>query len=607
MGFNTNRPLTPQEQLDKLIERKQSRVTNTTQLLESINSAKRLEAATAVLESGDAEITANSKNTLALEAMVRNKMQSDLKKNSVTLENQLFTEGVKTVMNKVLFEMVYNAYWLDDSLKKNPTVLQDSYNEFRNVMSMVEETCDLSKVDNQNKSKFIINLESVVQETCKKAAKRLASEASEQQLTGIDFGLTDEEESDLDTKLDELGKDDIEELVKNKVLAVVQDEREAGKKKADMFNLINNTTETDPSGDPDSTDDSISESTLPVTEAVGEIILTTAMLGIVIAAVVLSTKEVLDLKKALKIYEKYGNPKIKASDITPTMYALDKAHRVTDKELSGISKFFNKNSKRAKVWKDKDDHVICTAILYTTTDVGAGATFTNNGVSPTVNVTTTYNYLYTVSDKYKDDALYLTALMGHYDGYSTRNTTAFVVDIKKGFKKQWANEKVKLLGKSLESTDLSDCELVIESNIIQSEPVVNNNPTPDEMLESLIVNKLNRSLNRSVGGTLFESMMISNSKEVQDQIVSEGLDISDNDKMSATLIQTILQYTVLETLDTMKLYSFTMNDVKNIRSTIMESISGQKDIRINTKKLKRNNDAKVMSSNGEPVLIGNEE
>lgn len=413
-----------------------------------------------------------------------------------------------------------------------------------------------------------------------------------------------------------------------------------------------------------------------VTESIASVALTAAVLGTAITVVALSVKDKIDLKKALKLYEKKCNPSIKMSELTPTLYEIDSAHRVTNRELTGVKRFFNKHTKRAKVWKDKKGHVICTAILYTTTDVGVGAQVSGSSVSPTVSTTTTLHYLYDVDSKYKKDGLYLSAMMAYLDNGSTDNTKALTEDMKKAFPEEFKNTKVKLIGKSLEGVSpdsISDDEpgsnvdviirddedtepiimeciserfiqrdcarrLVVEcgaggveaeavytSAIMESDPMVAidlfknyksilskskanciianseefphevkscvreainkhqemcdseikmleaqikspDKKSPDELLEQMKLASAKRSLTRSNGNTLFGSLMMKNTVDVRRAAVTEGISIAGNRDVNAALIESILQYTVMETLNTMKLYNFTNSDISKLRT-----------------------------------------
>ena len=90
----------------------------------------------------------------------------------------------------------------------------------------------------------------------------------------------------------------------------------------------------------------------------------------------------------------------------------------------------------------------------------------------------------------------------------------------------------------------------------------------------MIEQKQRRSLRNAVGGTLFESFMIANSNAIRDEAIMEGTDLDADASMNAALIETILQYTVLETLNTTKLYRFTSSDINKIKNHNRKSLRG---------------------------------
>ena len=121
-------------------------------------------------------------------------------------------------------------------------------------------------------------------------------------------------------------------------------------------------------------------------------------------------------------------------------------------------------------------------------------------------------------------------------------------------------------------------------------------------LESLIRTETKRALNRSNGGTLFESIMMSNANKIRQEVLTEGMNIPMEEQMNATLIESVLEYTILELLETTGIYNFTRRDITNLKQNLVSSITessnpGQKKVRINTKKMKTNKDKKVLSAN----------
>lgn len=80
--------------------------------------------------------------------------------------------------------------------------------------------------------------------------------------------------------------------------------------------------------------------------------------------------------------------------------------------------------------------------------------------------------------------------------------------------------------------------------------------------------RINTVLRRSTGKSLFESMLISNSKVIEKmQPVFEGGEpLLAEDIQNAAMLQTILEYTIYETLNTLKIFDFNINTVNKLKA-----------------------------------------
>lgn len=479
MSFTTERPKSTAELIAELKESRQGRTANRKALLETYMADKMSKERQSVVESIQADIDANGEKQEVLDS-IRDRRKEERAVKESTLNRLTLLDSVKErTMTKVIFEMVYDALWIDDDVKAQ--TVQETYNAYKQTIAMVDTICECCKVQESDKTPFLKGVESAVTEVCKKAVDRTIQETKDCCDPDKEFEFTSEEEEELDKKLEELGRDEIVELVKKKVLAVVTDERKSGKEKAQMLKDLDgdDEEEDDDNKDDDSEDDDdenkdedVEEAWFGVSEgrygaeeccvkesvSAGAIALTTALLGVVIACEAIVIKDKMDLKKALKIYESKMNPKIKLSQLTPVLYKLDSAHRPTDRELSGFSKLINKNSNRAKVWKDAKGNPICVAICYSATEITPGyqvSLFGDNS-GPTIDINVKHYYAYDVDPKYKKDGLYLAAMMAFEDGLATDNTRALVIDMKKAFPEEMKNTKVKMFGKTLESMEYDE-------------------------------------------------------------------------------------------------------------------------------------------------------
>lgn len=151
------------------------------------------------------------------------------------------------------------------------------------------------------------------------------------------------------------------------------------------------------------------------------------------------------------------------------------------------------------------------------------------------------------------------------------------------------------------------CDSRIDSICIEEPGKLYNNSNPFEnTLESLIIKKQNQILNRNIGNTLFESLMLSNIASTEKAAMESSNNFNPEDVEDAALIESLLQYTVFETLDTLGIYKFRLNDIRGVKKNLLSSVSegtspiygdsdystmssgtgknGRKKVRINTRK-----------------------
>jgi hypothetical protein len=92
-------------------------------------------------------------------------------------------------------------------------------------------------------------------------------------------------------------------------------------------------------------------------------------------------------------------------------------------------------------------------------------------------------------------------------------------------------------------------------------------------LSQMIARNQSQILARNIGGSLFEAMMIGSIQSCSKAAMESGVGITDDDVNDAALIETLLNYTVFETLDTMGLYKFRLNDINNAKRKFMNPVT----------------------------------
>ena len=161
-----------------------------------------------------------------------------LRSNAMSLlESNLYKKGYDKCYETAIFKIVYESFWADDFVKES--TVHDMLDTYRNTIGILEK-CGISK--SKKDTKLVENIKESCGETAKKASKRIvneiANDASLDEIESIDFTLNDDEATELDDNLASLGMDEITELIKKKVVNVINDEQEASAKKAEMFKDI---------------------------------------------------------------------------------------------------------------------------------------------------------------------------------------------------------------------------------------------------------------------------------------------------------------------------------------------------------------------------------
>lgn len=640
--FNTPRSLSVQERVQLLAQQKAARQSNLTALIESAKNEmldSNMNKKLSVVE--EAAIIETNRST-ALENMAATNTAAKRTSGLINLEARLVQEGIQMLWKKVLFESVYAATWIDEPVKKG--LMGPMYETFESTLGFVKTVCPNAVTTRPTKLLECIN--GIVTEAAKKAAKRITKEAVDNPNSDpdkIDFSLSDTEEDDFDKDLSDLDVDSIEKKVKDKVLTVIQDEKQAGKKKAETMKELDKAKKEDDDDSDDIEDDDESDDE-PAED------------------------DDKDDKKSKEDDSDDGKKdKKKKSDDDSSDEGDDKddgpddADNKGDDKDKGDKKDTKKKKDDDKNDDDKNDDVVEESVL---------------------NKTAPDDYYKTISDLYT--ALYKKSAGNNASDTSIKFTKSARVDAtdfkmlkiskrtsfaravnvpfdtakqivkSKGFKLgtakafgagQYYIKKLRDGYCEVRITDVYKSELANSGSTFGS---INGNPAyvngtgynyvkqtqvaawyrpkanasmreryliegtivkgKSEALiamESKAIADTERKLNNSHGRTIFESMMMFNRVGVEHDCVLEGTQLDEGNMMNAAMMESILQYTVLETLNTMKIFEFKTGDSMALRKALLEDMNilsvdngtcGPKSTRINTLKFKRNNDKKLMSS-----------
>ena len=236
MSVFTTQRQDPNKKLDEMIALNNSRREKRNSILESIKADEKAADEKKKLDEVDKMEEEKKVTESAINNLMNRRTESRKNQSLVALENRLLKKGFETTYNSVLFEMAYKGMWIDnDAMTTNN--IHSMFETFMDIKNDLDKTFP----NPVNESILITNLKNDVMSVVKKAVNRIITEAKDcksasscEDLDSIDFNLNKEEDDEL-TDLTKLTSDQIGELIKNKVLAVVQDEEKSGKAKADMF------------------------------------------------------------------------------------------------------------------------------------------------------------------------------------------------------------------------------------------------------------------------------------------------------------------------------------------------------------------------------------
>lgn len=649
--FDTQRKLSVDEQIERYASLMNNRKAAYQSLTESAAEDAKKRNVSAALEAVDRANEAEMARQSAMEAMTATQAAANRRRSLASLESRLFEEGKEILWKKILFETVYDACWIDAPVKRQ--IIKPLYETFESTLGFLQEVCPKSFT--KSGTQLLETLNTIVTEAAKCASKRIAKEAMDDPTSDPDeikFNLDPEEEEKFDQDLSDLGKDDIADKVKDKVLTVIQDEKEASKKKADAMKELDD----EKADDEDEDDEDDSE----------------------------------DSEDDDKSDDDEEKPKDDDSDDSDDEDDEDKdkdkkkdkkkSKKSDDEDDSDDDDDSEDEKKSKKKDKDDDDDIpseddfaedITEGIVigktaptefYTVIAKLFGDLYKkspgNNSSDMMLKVSKANRIDITnarSAERTKKTSFYRVLNLSMDDvgkiikqhGFKLGTAKAFgaglyyLKKLKEGYVEANIQEAYKAeyagyssgagyaagdlaYGGSTQMTYLKQCKVIvsyrakatssmIDRYAIESTGYITGKTEGDIAMETLIREKNMRDLNNTSAGSIFEAMMMFNRVGAESDAVIEGVTIDTDQVMHASLMESIAQYTVLETLHTMGIVNLTTVDTRNIRKAFMEDMNalsagndstGKKMARIGTTKYKRNTDKNAMTQHSNMMEPG---
>lgn len=647
--FNTRRPQTVEERVQALAAARDNRAAKLKSLTESREEKRQSAQMASVLEGVDTSSESEHKKTAVLDTLKEQAAIKQRKNGLASLESRLFTEGKAMLWNKILFEMTYDACWIDAPVKAQ--LIKPLYETFSSTIDFIQTTCPKS-FKGHGATRLLEAMDAIVTEAAKKASKRIAKECKDDPNSDpdhIDFNLNDEEEEKFNEDLQDLGKDDIAEKVKDKVLTVIQDEKDANKKKAEAMKELDDAKKEDDE-DEDEDDDTIEDDDMDESDdddSEGD------------------EDDEDDDKKKSKKSEKDSDDDEDDDEKDEKKSKKSKSDDDEDDEDDDDDK---KKSKKSESDDDSDEGVTeGIAIVKNTPPDDFYANIVklytelykkspgNNGSDSLLKISkgsrvniqdfrkvkaTGKNSFSRVINLDIDVVAKVAKTQGFKQGAAKILSSGvfFVKKLKDGYVELqirddykaeydgertgvntglWAASNGAVMGGSVTTMKyLKQSQVIVwyrpkasksmreRYSIEESTGLVNGKTSLQINLEQLSHQKMERDLRRSHAGSVFEAFLMFDRVGVEHDAIMEGASVNLEQTMNAAMMEAIFQYTVIETMNTIGLYGFSSVDTANIRKALMEDMNAlsadknnpTKKTRINTMKYKRNTDADTMSA-----------
>lgn len=263
--MSLQRPISSDQKFQELVERTKRQEANLRALRESAALQKKSVEHKAVMESEYTAADQEVEKDLALEGLMEPARKERIRKAAMEAMTRIKPDGMRVLTNKVLFEMVYESLWVDDAVKSRE--VRPMYECYLDTVGFLQKS--YPKAFQVPKNKLIVAIESAIKDTVDTVYDRINAvfeeamrndDCNEELLDKLRFNMTTDEETKLDEKLADMGKDQIVSLVKKKVLSVVQDEKKRGEKRAELFDELDEAAKDEESEDTDDdTPDAVSE------------------------------------------------------------------------------------------------------------------------------------------------------------------------------------------------------------------------------------------------------------------------------------------------------------------------------------------------------------
>ena len=411
--------------------------------------------------------------------------------------------GRKQLFENFLLHIVNESLWVDDAVKNTDESQAMIAESFHDIIGKCEAVTGEKLENNLNNSKLLSYVSEVVGTVTDKACERILKEAADTGEIDINFQLNDEESDELYDKLSDINPESISQTVRDKVLDTVKDEKECGKVKAELFKELEDAESEEPIEGEEEVDNTEEAAPEDTTEDDADEV-AESLIGSSLGSALetIGSKDGIHDGYDIRVLMKLGDKEALHENYQNAEACYSKAYELCEK-------LRNRNRvlmpKEFEYVKESLSNAI-TARKFSVSRT-SGRALVREGIGDT----------------------YLS---------------------------EYLNETLLDLGKYCTSMS-------------RASRTRNVNPkTAAQVAEARHKDRINRALTSNTGSSLFESLMIVNTRKIEQSnpVLESGAHLVSDEIDNAAMIQTLLEYTIYETLNTLKVFDFNMRTVDRLKA-----------------------------------------
>ena len=233
--FSVERPVSTQETMENMIRANAERQANLALLREQMMlEAEEAEKQEKMLAQDKAQ-QEQEKRQQAMESAMQAKRLADSRR--AVAEATLKLPGIarESIIRKALFDITMESLWIDDEVKNTPELRCEALSVFNNMVDKCDKITGKPLMTAMENTKLLSCINDIATYEGSKIAERILTEAAETDEISINFRMNTDEINEIDRKMGDLGTKELAKEIKKKVLKVVEDEKESGKVKAELF------------------------------------------------------------------------------------------------------------------------------------------------------------------------------------------------------------------------------------------------------------------------------------------------------------------------------------------------------------------------------------